>query len=88
MLFTSHSFVIFIILLFIVYYLIPKRYQWILLLTASYIFYFFAGMRYLIYILFTYTRSPSLAKAWHSRTYPISIKMRCLCDFDTPLTDS
>ena len=53
MLFTSHNFVIFILLLFIIYYLIPKRFQWVLLLLASYIFYYFAGIRYLIYILFT-----------------------------------
>lgn len=53
MLFTSHNFVIFILLLFIIYYLIPKRLQWVLLLIASYIFYYFAGIRYLIYILFT-----------------------------------
>ncbi len=53
MLFTSHNFIIFIILLFIIYYLVPKRYQWVLLLTGSYIFYFFAGIKYLIYILFT-----------------------------------
>ncbi|MGB8454798.1 MAG: MBOAT family O-acyltransferase [Anaerocolumna sp.] len=53
MLFTSHSFVFFIIVLFIIYYLIPKRFQWILLLAASYIFYFFAGTKYLVYVLFT-----------------------------------
>lgn len=53
MLFTSHNFVIFILLLFIIYYLIPKRFQWVLLLLASYIFYYFAGIKYLIYILFT-----------------------------------
>lgn len=53
MLFTSHNFIIFILLLFIIYYLIPKRFQWVLLLLASYIFYYFAGIRYLIYILFT-----------------------------------
>jgi len=31
----------------------PKRYQWVLLLGASYLFYFLAGTQYLIYILFT-----------------------------------
>ncbi|WFR57690.1 MBOAT family O-acyltransferase [Anaerocolumna sp. AGMB13025] len=53
MLFTSHNFIIFIILLFIIYYLIPKRLQWPVLLIASYTFYYFAGIRYLVYILFT-----------------------------------
>lgn len=53
MLFASYSFLIFISILFIVYYLIPKKYQWVLLLCASYLFYFFAGPKYLIYIAVT-----------------------------------
>ena len=53
MLFTSYGFLGFVALLFIVYYLIPKRAQWPLLLAASYIFYFIAGPDYLIYILAT-----------------------------------
>ncbi|MDF2943287.1 MAG: putative rane protein [Herbinix sp.] len=53
MLFTSYRFILFIIALFIVYYIIPKKYQWMLLLLASYIFYSVAGLRYLIYILTT-----------------------------------
>ncbi|MFP4698534.1 MAG: MBOAT family O-acyltransferase [Eubacteriales bacterium] len=53
MLFTSYSFIIFLVLLFATYYLIPKKYQWILLLFASYTFYFFAGSKYILYILFT-----------------------------------
>jgi alginate O-acetyltransferase complex protein AlgI len=53
MLFTSYSFIIFIILLFVVYYLIPKKYQWMLLLGASYLFYSFAGVKYLLYIMLT-----------------------------------
>ena len=53
MLFTSYRFIIFLIILVIAYYLIPKRFQWILLLTGSYIFYSFAGPFYLIYILAT-----------------------------------
>lgn len=53
MLFTSSSFFVFVILLFILYYLIPKKLQWILLLIASYIFYSYAGLDYLLYILIT-----------------------------------
>lgn len=53
MLFTSYSFIIFIILLFIIYYLIPKKYQWMLLLGASYAFYSYAGIKFLLYILLT-----------------------------------
>jgi D-alanyl-lipoteichoic acid acyltransferase DltB (MBOAT superfamily) len=53
MLFTSYSFIIFIALLFLIYYIIPKKYQWMLLLGASYLFYSFAGVKYLLYILLT-----------------------------------
>ncbi len=53
MLFTSYRFIFFILVLFIVYYIIPKRFQWMLLLLASYIFYSFAGLQYLIYIAAT-----------------------------------
>ncbi len=53
MLFTSYTFIIFILLLFIVYYSIPKKLQWILLLAASYLFYYVAGPKFLIYIMLT-----------------------------------
>ena len=53
MLFTSYEFLGFILILFVVYYLIPKKCQWPLLLVASYVFYFIAGPEYLIYILVT-----------------------------------
>ncbi len=53
MLFTSYRFIAFLLVLFFVYYLIPKRFQWKLLLVASYLFYAFAGPKYLIYILAT-----------------------------------
>ncbi len=53
MLFTSYVFFLFLILLFIIYYIIPKKYQWMLLLCASYIFYCFAGIEYLLFIVST-----------------------------------
>lgn len=53
MLFTSYTFILFLALLFVIYYLIPKKYQWLLLLLASYLFYAFAGFKYLFYILAT-----------------------------------
>jgi len=53
MLFTSYRFILFIMVLFIVYYIIPKKYQWMLLLLASYVFYSVAGIKYLIYIMAT-----------------------------------
>jgi alginate O-acetyltransferase complex protein AlgI len=53
MFFTSYIFMLFIACLFIVYYVIPKKYQWMLLLLASYIFYGYAGLHFLIYIVVT-----------------------------------
>ncbi len=53
MLFTSYSFIAFIAILFVLYYVIPKKYQWKLLLVASYIFYSLADFKYLFYILAT-----------------------------------
>ena len=43
----------FLLLVFLVYYLIPRKFQWQLLLAASYVFYFLADPRYLFYILLT-----------------------------------
>ena len=53
MLFTSYEFIGFYALLFVLYYLVPKTWQWKLLLLASYVFYFIADPRYLIFILTT-----------------------------------
>lgn len=53
MLFTTYRFIVFLLILFITYYLIPKKFRWMLLLAASYIFYCYAGVKYLIYILAT-----------------------------------
>jgi D-alanyl-lipoteichoic acid acyltransferase DltB (MBOAT superfamily) len=53
MLFTTYRFIFFILILFLVYYIIPRKFQWKLLLIASYVFYSFAGIKYLIYILAT-----------------------------------
>lgn len=53
MLFTSYEFLGFLAVLFLAYYLIPKKWQWPLLLAASYLFYWAAGPEYLIYIAAT-----------------------------------
>lgn len=53
MFFSSYQFLGFLAALFLIYYLIPKKCQWGLLLLASYIFYFIAGPHYLVYILVT-----------------------------------
>ena len=51
--FTSFTFLLFAALLLTVYYIIPGKFQWPLLLIASYVFYLWAGTDYLFFILFT-----------------------------------
>ncbi len=53
MLFTSYAFIGFLALALIAYYAVPKKLQWITLLATSYIFYAFAGLECLVFILFT-----------------------------------
>ena len=53
MLFTSYEFLAFLALVFLAYYLLPKKTQWIVLLVSSYVFYALAGVEYLAFILFT-----------------------------------
>ena len=50
MLFTSYQFIGFVILLVTLYYVLPKKAKWPLLLLGSYVFYFFAGWKFLFYI--------------------------------------
>ena len=59
--FTTVSFAIFAAVLLLLYYRVPKRGQWVLLLAASYGFYLWAGVRYLAYILVTTVTSFSAA---------------------------
>ncbi len=51
--FTSVSFLLFAAVTLCLYFLLPKKMQWMVLLAASYVFYFFAGAQYLIFILYT-----------------------------------
>ena len=48
--FASAQFLAFFAVLFVLYYSIPKRHQWKLLLAGSVFFYFFAGWYCLVYI--------------------------------------
>ena len=50
MLFTSYAFIGFVILLVALYYVLPKKAKWPLLLLGSYVFYYFAGWKFLFYI--------------------------------------
>lgn len=60
--FASYEFIGFLLLLFPLYYLIPKRWQWGALLCASYLFYAFAGWDCLIFILLTTLSSYGVAR--------------------------
>ncbi|MBQ2455846.1 MAG: MBOAT family protein [Firmicutes bacterium] len=51
--FVSFTFAGFLLLLLALYYLLPKRFQWKLLLIGSLVFYAFAGLKYLLYIAVT-----------------------------------
>lgn len=53
MLFTSYEFLGFLLALFPLYYVVPRRAQWLLLLAASYLFYWCADPQYLLSILAT-----------------------------------
>lgn len=53
MAFTSYEFIGFLLLVFVLYYALPKKCQWPLLLIASYVFYYFSGITNLCYIVFT-----------------------------------
>nr|MBQ8243613.1 MBOAT family protein [Oscillospiraceae bacterium] len=51
--FTSISFLLFLLCVVAVYYLVPKKYQWVVLLAASYGFYLSGGIGHVFYILGT-----------------------------------
>ena len=52
--YTSFAFLVFVTITVLVYFLLPfKKYRWTVLLTASMVFYLFAGYKYVAFILFT-----------------------------------
>lgn len=53
MAFTTIKFIIFLLIAFTAYFLTPKKYRWCILLAASYVFYLFAGVRLVFFLLFT-----------------------------------
>lgn len=50
---TSLTFLAFVALALLIYYVVPKKIQWIILLAASYVFYLSAGLEYLSFIILT-----------------------------------
>ena len=57
MLFTSYGFIAFLAVLFALYYLVPRRFQWLLLLAADVVFYACAGWQGLLFMAATITVS-------------------------------
>ena len=53
MLFTSFTFFIFLAVVLVLYYAIPKKFRWIILLLGSYFFYIYFSWKFLFFILFT-----------------------------------
>ena len=51
--FISFTFVIFILLVVLLYFAMPKRLQWVVLLVASYAFYLFSGITIALFLMFT-----------------------------------
>ena len=53
MLFTSYSFILFLLVVFVSYYLVPRKVQWMLLLAANFVFYAFSGWDNVVFMLVT-----------------------------------
>ncbi len=51
--FTSFEFIAFLAVVVVLYYLLPRKLQWCLLLAASYAFYMAGGVKTVVYLLFT-----------------------------------
>lgn len=49
--FVSFTFLSFLILVFFLYFLVPKKHQWIVLLISSYAFYLFSGFKTVIFLI-------------------------------------
>ena len=66
--FVSYGFFGFLAALFLLYYLLPRRIQWVILLLGSLTFYAFSGPKYLIFmaitILTTYGSALWIERVW------------------------
>lgn len=53
MTYTSLVFALFCLILLLVYYVAPKKFQWVVLLIGSVVFYLFSGVKYILYVVIT-----------------------------------
>lgn len=51
--FISLKFIVFILIVIAIYFAIPKRFQWVCLLVASYVFYLFSGIAVALFLIFS-----------------------------------
>ena len=51
MIFTSLKFLVFFVAVFLVYYVVPKKWQWLVLLVASTYFYMCASVKYAVFLV-------------------------------------
>lgn len=51
--FVSATFIVFLLIVCIVYFMVPKRMQWVVLLIGSYVFYLFSGIKLSIFLILT-----------------------------------
>lgn len=65
MLFNSFEYFVFLPSVFLLYFLLPTRFRWLLLLLASYVFYAFWKVEYLILILFSTALDYFIAQKIH-----------------------
>lgn len=50
---TSNLFILFVFITVVLYYILPHKTQWLVLLAASYVYYIYSGPRYVYFILFS-----------------------------------
>ena len=50
---TSNLFILFVFITVVLYYILPHKIQWLVLLAASYVYYIYSGPRYVYFILFS-----------------------------------
>ena len=75
--YVSFSFIIFISLTVLLYFALPlKKHRWVILLISSYLFYLFAGYKYIVFIVITTGSTYAVARwiDWMSRQYKDRLK--------------
>lgn len=75
--FTSMAYILFIVLCALVFYVVPKKVQWIVLLVFSYIFYFLAGPKLVVFLLLT-TLTTYFGGIMIEKTEETKVKIGCV----------